>query len=204
MAPATLLALLRDLAGGHARTRQSFSAPALRHRLLHDHGVSILEPTEWGATAYRDAVRRAALIEVPGTALSGPAAEMILWPRVREWERVGRSDFEDELLLEHFERVEAQIELRRFPTDDLHHCVLIAGPGHGKSALLTAIAANLADSPIVPALIPLASLAASDSHVAEFLADHIDRAYDVKIGWRRLAEQGLSVFRTFGSSWVAD
>lgn len=191
VAPATLLALLRDMAGGHARTRQSFRAPLLRRRLREEHGIAILEPSEWGVEAYRSASRRAARIEIPGTGLSGPAVDVILWPRVRDWERAGRSDFEDELPLEYVEPVEAQVDLRRFPAEDLHRCVLIAGPGHGKSALLSAIAAGLADGPIVPALIPLASLAASGSNVADFLTDHVDRSFDVKIGWRRLAEQGL-------------
>lgn len=44
VAPATLLALLRDMAGGHARTRQSFRAPLLRRRLREEHGIAILEP----------------------------------------------------------------------------------------------------------------------------------------------------------------
>ena len=163
--PATLLALLRDLAGGHARIRQTFRAPALRQGLLTDHGVAIREPTEWGVDAYRDAIRRAARIEIPGTGLAGPALDVILWPRVREWERV-RGDFDDEVPLEHVEQGEAQVDLRRFPAQDLHRCVLIAGPGHGKSALLAAIGAGLVDGPIVPALLPLASLAASGSPIA--------------------------------------
>lgn len=188
--PATLLALLRDLAGGHARTRQTFRAPTLRQRLLTDHGVAIMEPTDWGVDAYRDAIRRAARIEIPGTGLAGPALDVILWPRVREWERV-RGDFDDEVPLEHVEPAEAQVDLRRFPAQDLHRCVLIAGPGHGKSALLAAIGAGLVDGPIVPALLPLASLAASGSPVADFLSEHIDSSYDVNVGWRRLAEQGL-------------
>lgn len=189
--PVTLLALLRDLAGGNARTRQSFRAPALRQRLLDEHQVIVREPAEWGVDAYRDATLLAARIEIPGTGLSGPAADVILWPRVRSWERTGHSDFEDELPLEYVDHDDAQIDLRRFPAEDLHRCVLIAGPGHGKSALLTAIAAVLTKGPIVPAIIPLASLAASGSHVADFLADYIDSSFDVKIGWRRLAELGL-------------
>lgn len=191
VAPTTLLSLLRDLAGGYARSRRSFRAPILRQRLFEDHQVIIREPAEWGVDAYRDAIRLGARIEIPGTGLSGPAPEVILWPRVRDWERVGRSDFEDELPHEYVDQVAAQVDLRRFPAEDLHRCVLIAGPGHGKSALLEAIAAGLAEGPIVPAIIPLASLGASGSHVADFLADHIDHSFDVKIGWRRLAEQGL-------------
>ena len=182
---------LRDLAGGYARSRRSFRAPILRQRLFEDHQVIIREPPEWGVDAYRDAIRLVARIEIPGTGLSGPAPDVILWPRVRDWERAGRSDFEDELPLEYVDQTEAQVDLRRFPAEDLHRCVLIAAPGHGKSALLAAIAAGLAKGPIVPAIVPLASLGASGSHVADFIADHIDHSFDVKIGWRRLAEQGL-------------
>lgn len=81
VAPVTLLALLRDLAGGNARTRQSFRAPALRQRLLDEHQVIVREPAEWGVDAYRDATLLAARIEIPGTGLSGPATDVILCPR---------------------------------------------------------------------------------------------------------------------------
>jgi hypothetical protein len=42
-------------------------------------------------------------------------------------------------------------------------------------------------------VIPLPSLAASDLSVAEFLTTEINRDFDLRADWRRLAEQGLLV-----------
>ena len=132
VAPATFFALLRDEAGGHARKRQQFRAPDLRRRLAQDHGIVIVEPPEWGVDAYREAIERDARIEIPGTGLSGPVPEVILWPLVRDWERSGRTDFEDELPPDRIDLGEAVIDLQNFPSSDLHRCMLVAGPGSRK------------------------------------------------------------------------
>lgn len=191
VAPATFLSLLRDMVGGNARSRQLFRASPLRRRLAEEHGIRISEPPEWGIDAYRATIERDARIEIPGTGLSGPAAEVILWPLIRDWERTGRSDFEDELPPDQIDLGRAAVDLRSFPSQELHRCVLVAGPGLGKSALLAAISAILVRGAVVPVFVPLASLAASGATVADFLSEHVNPAFDVRIDWRRLAEQGL-------------
>jgi len=188
---ATILSVLRDIAGGHARVRATFRAPALRRMLGEEHRIHISEPSEWGLHAYRDAVERGAQIEVPGTSLSGPASEMFVWPRFCDWQRPHPSDFEDELALEHSGSGQPTLDLQTFPSDQLRRCVVVAGPGYGKSALLSALVARLIKGPIVPVTVPLSSLAASRATIQEFLNEHINREYDVRIDWRRLAEQGL-------------
>ena len=188
---ATLLSVLRDLAGGHARFRVLFRAPALRRRLAEEYGIIVAEPSEWGLAVYRDTVVRMARIEVPGTGVSGPAADTLIWPRVKDLERGQPSDFEDELAFEHVGPQHSVVDLKPFPSEQLHRCIIVAGPGHGKSALLSALASRLAPGPVVPVLVPLATLAASRAHVTEFLADHVNHELDVRIDWRRLAEQGL-------------
>jgi len=190
-APATMISILRDLAGGNARFRATFRAPGLRRRLAEEHRIQICEPAEWGIAAYRETVERGARIEVPGTGVSGPASEMLVWPRVRDWERAERSDFEDELTPVSANLQRSTVDLQTFPSDQLHRCVVVAGPGHGKSALLSALAGRLATGSVLPVLVPLASLAASSASITEFLTEHVNAAYDVRIDWRRLAEQGL-------------
>jgi hypothetical protein len=190
--PSTLLSILRDMVGGNARVRARFRAPNLRRRLAQEHSILVTEPAEWGIQAYRDTVAQQAWIEIPGTGLSGPAAEMFVWPRVRNWERVERTDFEDELPPRDVaDPQQSVIDLGAFPSEQLHRCMLVAGPGHGKSVLLSALAGRLATDPVTPVFVPLASLAASSASITEFLADHVNRAFDVRVDWRRLAEHGL-------------
>jgi hypothetical protein len=190
--PARLLSVLRDLAGGHARVRTLFRAPALRRRLAEEQpGILVAEPTEWGLAAYRDTVVRKACIEVPGTGVSGHAADMLVWPRARDFERARPTDFEDELLPDRADPLRSAVDLKAFPSEQLHRCIIVAGPGHGKSALLSALAGRLASGPVTPALVPLASWAASHTGLADFLAGQVNRELDVRVGWRRLAEQGL-------------
>jgi hypothetical protein len=191
--PAALLSILRDIAGGGARKRALFLASPLRRRLLADYDIEILEPAEWGLLAYRAAIGRLARIEIPGTSVSGSAEELFVWPRARPYERTRPSDFEDEDLRGRLAEEAGVIDMRAFPSDHLDRCVIVAGPGYGKSALLTAIAGRLAQSPHVPVLVPLASLAASEVGIIEFLATQTNRAFDVRADWQRLAEQGLLV-----------
>ncbi|MGU9805062.1 UNVERIFIED_CONTAM: NACHT domain-containing protein [Pseudomonas sp. CM11] len=191
--PAKLLSILRDIAGGGARRRSLFLSAPLRRRLSTDYDVKIVEPAGWGLSAYRDALGRLARIEIPGTGVSGSVDELFVWPRVRPYERTRPSDFEDEDPRDRFAEEIGVIDLREFPSNHLDRCVIIAGPGYGKSALLTAISGRLANSPYVPVLVPLASLAASDSGVIEFLVNQTNRELDINADWHQLAEQGLLV-----------
>jgi hypothetical protein len=85
------------------------------------------------------------------------------------------------------------VDLQAFPSEGLDRCVVIAGPGHGKSALLLAVAARLARSPFVPVLVPLGTFSAASVNVSEFLTAHVNSEFDVRIDWGRLAEHGLLV-----------
>src|SRR3546814_9832466 len=97
--------------------------------------------------------------------MSGPADEVFVWPRAQPYDRTRQADFEDENPNLAHRGDEPTLDLRTFPSEELHRVVVVAGPGYGKSALLTAIACDLAESPIVPVHVPLASLASANTSV---------------------------------------
>jgi hypothetical protein len=191
--PARFLSVLRDIAGGGARRRALFLAAPLRRRLSIEFGIEVAEPTEWGLPAYRSTIERLARIEIPGTGISGPSHELFVWPRARDYERANTSALEDEETDGRAAVETSTVDLQGFPSETLDRCIVIAGPGYGKSALLGAVAARLARTPYVPVLIPLASFAASALSVVEFLTTEINRELDVRADWLRLTEQGLVV-----------
>lgn len=191
--PPALLGILRDIAGGEARRRGLFQPAPLRSRLKLQHGIVLGEPPEWGLDSYRETIKQLSRIEVPGMGVSGAAEDLFVWPRAREFDRMRVADFEDEdpALAERNE--EAGVDLRGFPNNRLDRVVVVAGPGYGKSALLSAISGKLAEGPFVPVSVPLGSLASADSSLVSFLTDHISQELDLSADWRRLAEQGLLV-----------
>jgi hypothetical protein len=191
--PARFLSLLRDIAGGGARRRALFLAAPLRRRLSTEFEIETAEPAEWGLPAYRSTVERLARIEIPGMGISGPSHELFVWPRARDYDRATPGDFEDsESAWDNtFER--STVDLQGFPSEILDRCIVAAGPGYGKSALLSAVAARLARTPYVPVLVPLASFGASDVTVQNFLVNEVNRELDIRVDWSRLAEQGLVV-----------
>jgi hypothetical protein len=189
--PSSLLSTLRDVAGGGARRRALFLAAPLRQRLSTEFNIDVTEPAEWGLPVYRETVERLARIEIPGTGVSGPSRELFVWPRARVYDRAATAGFEDEDQAWDFPFEMAAVNLRAFPSAGLDRCIVVAGPGYGKSALLSAIAARLVPTPYVPVLIPLATFAASDVTVLEFLTDNVNREMDVRADWHRLTEQGL-------------
>ncbi|MBT3066735.1 NACHT domain-containing NTPase [Rhodoferax sp. U11-2br] len=191
--PATLLTTLRDIAGGGARVRAMFHAAPLRRRLVLEHDIKILEPAEWGVPAYRATVAATSRIQIPGTSISGSTEDLFVWPRAHFYERAQISDFEDEDLLDRPTEISVGVDMQAFPSEHLNRCVVVAGPGHGKSALLIAMAGRLAKGPYVPVLIPLASLAVAAIGVIEFLMTEVNRDFEIKADWQRLAEQGLVV-----------
>ena len=119
--------------------------------------------------------------------------DLFVWPRAREYDRTRPAGFEDEDPDFVERREEGCLDLQVFPNDRLHRVVVVAGPGYGKSALLTAIAGELAEGPLVPVSIPLASLASADSSIISFLSSSINMELDLSADWQRLAEQGLLV-----------
>ncbi|WP_198350874.1 NACHT domain-containing protein [Flavisphingomonas formosensis] len=189
--PANLLGSLRDIAGGGGRTRAVFLATPLRRRLQEEYGIEVGEPSEWGLPAYRSAIARLARIDIPGTGMSGPTTELFVWPTARSYDRARIADFEDEELSWREAADDSVIDLRAFPSPSMDRCIVVAGPGYGKSALMWAVAERLALAPQVPVIIPLASLAASDLAILDFLSTHINSEMSVRPDWQRLAEQGL-------------
>lgn len=191
--PSRFLSVLRDIAGGAARRRELFVAVALRTRLSSEFGLDVAEPAEWGLPAYRSTIERLSRIEIPGTGISGSSEELFVWPHARDLDRAAPADFEDEEPTwdSHAER--SSVDLRGFPSQQIDRCVIVAGPGYGKSALLNAVADRLARTPYVPVFVPLATFAACEVSVLEFLADEINRGLDVRVDWGRLAEQGSAV-----------
>lgn len=191
--PATFLSVLRDIAGGGARRRALFLAAPLRRRLSTEFGIEIAEPAEWGLPAYRSTVERLARIEIPGTGIDGPTEQLFVWPRARDYDRGRTADFEEDELKWEGTIEQPTVDLQGFPSDALDRCIIVAGPGYGKSALLGAIAARLVRTPYVPILVPLASFATSDVGVLKFLTNDVNRELEIRVEWSRLAEQGLVV-----------
>lgn len=192
-AVARLLPALRDIVGGAARKRGLFRAAQLRRQLDVTHGIRLAEPLEWGVASYREMLLALARIDVPGTRVSGPTSELFVWPRARGYDLSRRADFEDEYDVGRIDDHDGIVDLQMFPSDDLEKIIVVAGPGYGKSALLTALAGILAPGPFVPVILPLASFAPSAESVIEFLAGVIAREMDLRADWQRLAEQGLLV-----------
>ena len=191
--PARFLSVLRDIAGGGARRRALFLAAQLRRRLSTEFGIDVVEPAEWGLPAYRSTIERLARIEIPGTGIYGPTHELFVWPRARDYDRARSADFEDDELKWGGSIEQPIVDLQGFPSDALDRCIIVAGPGYGKSALLGAIAARLVRTPYVPILVPLASFATSEVSVLEFLTNNVNRELEIRVEWSRLAEQGLVV-----------
>ena len=191
--PPTLLSILRDMAGGEARRRGLFQPAPLRRRLKLEHGLLLSEPPEWGLESYRATIKRLSRIEVPGMGVAGPAEKLFVWPRACEHDRTRPTGFEDEYPTFMTWDKDVGLDLRAFPNDRLDRVVVVAGPGHGKSALLTSIAGELVEGPLVPVSIPLASLASVDSSIIAFLTSNINQELDLSADWQQLAEQGLLV-----------
>ena len=191
--PNQLLTVLRDLVGSNARRRGYFLSPQLRKTLWDEHGIEISDPPDWGLPAYRSVIARTSKIEIPGTRVFGSVGELFVWPRARAYNNDRVSDFEDETLKRELDLEPSLFDLKAFPSIELSKAIIVAGPGHGKSALLTSVAANLSSSPYVPVSIPLSSFGASDRSVMEFLSSNIEREMSLKADWQRLAEQGLLV-----------
>lgn len=191
--PSTLLSTLRDIVGGGAHRRTPYRAGPLRLRIELEHGIKITEPPEWGLPAYRSALQLLGRIAIPGTTRGGTIDELFVWPTVHYSKPDGLRDFEDEDLDIWREPEVADVDLRDFPRPEFDRLIVIAGPGCGKSALLTALATRLARGPFVPVQIPLPLLAAGGNNLLAFIAAYVNDEFNVTPAWERLAEQGLLV-----------
>ena len=189
--PSDLQSNLRDLVGGAARRRGTFHAASLRRLLAAEFGIDLFEPRDWGLGAYRDALHRSCRIDIPGRGVSAPVNEMIVWPRARVRDSAPQRDFDDELPRWDAERAHGCIDLAGFPDEGLQQCILVAGPGFGKSTLITALSARMLVTPITPVEVSLGAFAETDLSVVEFLSAHVNRNYTVRVDWLRLADRGL-------------
>lgn len=189
--PSDLQSNLRDLVGGAARRRGMFQAASLRRLLAADFGIDLFEPRDWGLGAYPDALRRSCRIEIPGRGISAPVDEMIVWPRVRLRDSAPQRDFDDELPRWDAERADGGVDLSGFPDEGLQKCILVAGPGFGKSTLISALSARMLATPITPVEVSLSAFAETDLSVVEFLSAHVNRDFTVRVDWLRLADRGL-------------
>lgn len=189
--PGDLQSNLRDLVGGAARLRGTFQAAGLRRLLASDFGIDLFEPRDWGLGAYRDAVRRSCLIDIPGRGISAPVEDVIVWPRIRVRDSAPQGDFDDELPRWDAERAAAGLDLAGFPGEGLQRCILVAGPGFGKSTLVSALSAKMLATPITPVEVSLGAFADTGMSVVEFLEIHVNRDFTVRVDWLRLADRGL-------------
>lgn len=186
-----LLSVLRDLAGGEARIRGIFRTARLRQQLLESHAIKVADPADWGLSAYLSTIEETSTIRVPGTSFGGPADRIFIWPQTKRAEE--QPDFEDEQTLRAHETMIDTADLVSYPSDRLSQCIVYAGPGFGKSALLQAISHKLVHGIYVPALVPLSALADADIEIIDYLSTVLNGEYKVAINWLRLCEQGLAV-----------
>jgi hypothetical protein len=191
--PERLLSVLRDMVGGASRVRGNFDPATLRARLKDEHGIEIGEPGGWGTNHYRTVVSGKAIIEVPGTGFAGPIESAFLWPRASRYDKNHRPDFDDESPGSFFGIRSETVDLSLFPSADLHRVVVIAGPGFGKSALSTALAAAAVQSGLLPAIVSIPELSRLDLEIMEFLETRLNKVFEVAIDWRVATDSGLLV-----------
>ncbi len=190
--PKQLLSNLRDLVGGYSRTRGTFRAGPLRQSLAKDFDVDLFEPRDWGLPAYRNTLRRLTRIEIPGRGVSAPVEQLFVWPRARRLGSSPSGDFEDETPRWDAPEKDDLLDLGQFPTSELAHIVIVAGPGFGKSTLVQALTSKLVNTPVVPVEVYLGAFALSDQSVVEYLENRSNQNFAVRVDWRRLADQGLA------------
>lgn len=208
MPPATmpavqLLDLLAGIAWAGAETRSRFDSAVLRDRLRTEWGIVISDPPTWGLARYCAAMAALAVIEVPGTGFRQNPTSEFLWPRCLRYDRERRSDFDDDLPGWRDLSASEEVELRDFPTTGLSAAVLVAGPGFGKSTVVSAIARQVALSGLVPALIPVTKLSDANCSIGDYLERVINPAFDVRIDWRAVAATGTLVLLLDGLDEVS-
>lgn len=196
--PARLHELLRDLAGGGARTRAVFDAAGVRHYLRDRHGIDIPEPESWGSQRYRTAVSATLQIAVPGTSIVRMVADGFIWPTATRPAADRKPDFDDEWGRWRSGVEPDGIDLSTFPSLELDKLVVVAGPGFGKSTLLLALTARVISLGLLPVLITAPDLSNSDLEVAEHIQAKVNGSYSVSIDWRHAADTGLVVLLVDG------
>ncbi|QND60161.1 NACHT domain-containing protein [Mesorhizobium huakuii] len=185
-----LFKALSDVAWDGATTRSSFNGSTLYDRLTLEFQIAILDPPNWGAAQYRQAVAALACVEVPGTDFRQRPDAHFLWPRCLRYDRDRRPDFDDDLPGWRDVSAGGLVDLRDFPSVDLGAVVVVAGPGFGKTTLVHAIAQKVATGGRLPAIIPATKLSDSDLSIADYLSERLNGEFEVRIDWRAAADAG--------------
>lgn len=196
--PGPLVAILRDMAGGGARTRALFEPAKVRSQLRDQHGIAIPDPASWGSDLYRSAVLSTLAISVPGTNIVRPVEEGFIWPVARRPDAERRSDFDDEWPSGQISVEPDTVDLSAFPSADLDKVVVVAGPGFGKSTLLLALTAKTLKAGLLPVVVTAPDLSNSDLEIGEHIERRVNASHGVSIDWRQAAEAGLVVLLVDG------
>lgn len=187
-----LFSHLRDMIGGYARIRRSFTCSHLLEELLRNYEIEIEDSPNWGVPIYKEAIKNEFhILSVPGTELCGGIDELFLWPELYENSSSDYQDFEFEDLRSWREiKPKSYFELKDFPNSEMSQAVINAGAGLGKTTLLKAISYKLSQDKIkLPAFISLSTLIDS-STVIDHLNTIINHTYHVGIDWNYMCSAG--------------
>ena len=187
-----LYSILRDMIGGNARIRRSFTCSKLLEELLLKYEIEVEDSPHWGVPIYKKAIQNEFhILSVPGTELHGDIDELFLWPELYENSSSDYQDFEFEDLRSWREiKPKSYFELKDFPNSEISQAVINAGAGLGKTTLLKAISYKLSQDKIkLPVFIPLSTLIESSS-VISYLNIIINDTYHVRIDWSYICSAG--------------
>ncbi|WOR14355.1 NACHT domain-containing protein [Hyphomonas sp. FCG-A18] len=177
-----------------AHSRESYTRPKIAEILFREHGIVLDEPTDWGASVYRAAIKRAAYVTIPGTNFSRSIDEAFPWPVCSAFSLTERPDFDDETPSHlRYEPTIDVVDISNFPDASLNRVTLVGGAGLGKSVLAKALAAKNAASGLLPVVIAIADFARTEFTIGEYLAKSVNRSFEVEINWSRACDAGLVV-----------
>ena len=204
----SLFRILRDMVGGKARIRGTFNQADLLDQLHSQHDISIDDSPEWGVSSYRDSIKRLnSVISVPGTQLSGTIDELFIWlPLIkRNKNENAYRDFEEEDIRYRFTYAAQIFDLKNFPRNEAKHAIIDASAGFGKTTLLTAIMHKLSSDVVrIPVMIALTEFVDSRTPVINYLHDHVNDSFNVKINWTHLCNVGRAVLMFDGLDELSD
>ena len=199
----TFLSVVRDLVGGESRFRGTFNASSLRARLRDEHGICIEEPTDWGASKYREIVQRSSEVSIPGTAISHHVDQVFVWSKAMRIDRTKPQNFDDEAPRYPRGTRADDVDLSRFPFTGETELVVVAGPGFGKSTLTLALSTKIAQKGLLPVTIPITELTKLDLDIYDYLSQQINKRHGVNIDWDTAASAGLVVLLLDGLDEVS-
>ncbi|MEJ0022888.1 MAG: NACHT domain-containing protein [Alphaproteobacteria bacterium] len=187
--PLALAGILQKLAAEGGKKRERFQAQGLRSLLRERFDVAVGFAPQWKLEAYLASLQSLS-INVPGTNTGGDACDAFLWPRAAFTDEA-HSDFDEEQTLENLITAESSFDLQLFPSPRVRSLIVHAGPGFGKSALLSAIASRLsADRSYVPAIVPLSAFCDANTDLVSWLQVVLNGENRVEVDWLHLCESG--------------